>query len=245
MLLGKLTKRSVDVRFLDSRRKIEKIGGDKVSAGAGEDRHRRRQRARRSRRAQGSKLKVQGAYPGRHRARHRHQARRPAGGDRAAAQGGRRPAADVQQLPRLSAARTALLLGARAGAAAAPRRGAERGAGRPDGHEGAARHRRPDADARGRRERARRAAAARWTATARVVERGGAQTVLRVGAAPVRLAAARAAPAAREIVISAGPGGHFVAAGAINGRAGAVHRRHRRHPASRSAASEAERIGLD
>jgi aspartyl protease family protein len=53
-----------------------------------------------------------------------------------------------------------------------------------------------------------------------VVERDGQQSRLRVGGAPARLAGnASTAGAPREIVIPAGPGGHFVAAGAINGRA--------------------------
>ncbi|GAB1389514.1 MAG: hypothetical protein AMXMBFR78_13810 [Rubrivivax sp.] len=48
----------------------------------------------------------------------------------------------------------------------------------------------------------------------------GQRVTLRVGASPAVLAASGAATgAAREIVLSAGPGGHFVAQGAINGRA--------------------------
>jgi aspartyl protease family protein len=52
-----------------------------------------------------------------------------------------------------------------------------------------------------------------------VVESAGQQGTLRVGGAPARLAGASTPAAAREIIIPAGPGGHFVAAGAINGRA--------------------------
>jgi aspartyl protease family protein len=51
-----------------------------------------------------------------------------------------------------------------------------------------------------------------------VVESGGKQSPLRVGGAPSRLAGGAPVSAAREIVIPAGPGGHFVAAGSINGR---------------------------
>lgn len=49
---------------------------------------------------------------------------------------------------------------------------------------------------------------------------GGRRSVLVIGAAPARLnGTAAAAPAAREIVLSAGLGGHFVSTGFINGRA--------------------------
>jgi len=58
----------------------------------------------------------------------------------------------------------------------------------------------------------------RWEQDAAVVEHGGAQHRLRVGAAPSRLGAAAAPAAGREIVIPAGPGGHFLTEGAINGR---------------------------
>ncbi|MBL8286533.1 MAG: retroviral-like aspartic protease family protein [Rubrivivax sp.] len=58
----------------------------------------------------------------------------------------------------------------------------------------------------------------RWEQDAAVVEHAGAQLRLRVGAAPSRLGAAAAAGSAREIVIPVGPGGHFLAAGAINGQ---------------------------
>ena len=53
------------------------------------------------------------------------------------------------------------------------------------------------------------------------VEVGGQRRVLRLGAAPARLDGADAAPApgeGREIVLPMGPGGHFNATGAINGR---------------------------
>jgi aspartyl protease family protein len=51
-----------------------------------------------------------------------------------------------------------------------------------------------------------------------VVDRAGAQTVLQVGAAPVRVGGGPAPTAQREAVIPASSGGHFVASGAINGR---------------------------
>lgn len=77
-----------------------------------------------------------------------------------------------------------------------------------------------------------------------LVERGGVQSTLRVGAAPVRLAGTAVASGGREVVIPAGAGGHFVTAGAINGRAvrfmvdtGAT--------AVSLGRAEAERIGLD
>jgi aspartyl protease family protein len=53
--------------------------------------------------------------------------------------------------------------------------------------------------------------------TARV-ERGGAQSTLRLGAAPSRIGGQRAAASAREVVIPASLGGHFITSGAINGR---------------------------
>lgn len=59
----------------------------------------------------------------------------------------------------------------------------------------------------------------RWEQDTAVVEHGGAQHRLRVGAAPSRLGAAAAPGAGREIVIPVGPGGHFLTEGAINGQA--------------------------
>lgn len=59
----------------------------------------------------------------------------------------------------------------------------------------------------------------RWEQDAAVVEHGGAQIRLRVGAAPARLGGASAPTAAREIVIPVGAGGHFTTDGAINGQA--------------------------
>jgi aspartyl protease family protein len=51
------------------------------------------------------------------------------------------------------------------------------------------------------------------------VQRGGSIATLRLGAAPARLAGSTNAPAAaQEIVLPVGLGGHFTAAGAVNGR---------------------------
>lgn len=49
------------------------------------------------------------------------------------------------------------------------------------------------------------------------VERDGKLSVLRVGGALAVGAGAAKGPAAREIVLAAGPGGHFVSQGSING----------------------------
>lgn len=61
----------------------------------------------------------------------------------------------------------------------------------------------------------------RWKGDSAEIERDGAAYSLQIGAAPAQLQAAPAgvSSGARQIVISAGPGGHFVAGGAINGRA--------------------------
>ncbi len=58
----------------------------------------------------------------------------------------------------------------------------------------------------------------RWQDDSALVERGGAQYVLRLGASPSRLGGAAPAGGGREIVIAAGPGGHFITGGSINGR---------------------------
>ena len=66
ILLAKLTKRSVDVRFLDREAKIEKIGGDKVkqvvTVRSGIDGEHAQEDRRRS--IKQSKLKVQAAIQG-------------------------------------------------------------------------------------------------------------------------------------------------------------------------------------
>lgn len=60
----------------------------------------------------------------------------------------------------------------------------------------------------------------RWQDDIAEVEHLGRQTRLRVGATPAQLGPSRApSAAARELVITAGPGGHFTATGAINGKA--------------------------
>lgn len=59
----------------------------------------------------------------------------------------------------------------------------------------------------------------RWVGDGVEVERDGVTSVLRLGGAPAQMRDAPAPAGGREIVISAGPGGHFVAGGAINGRA--------------------------
>jgi aspartyl protease family protein len=59
----------------------------------------------------------------------------------------------------------------------------------------------------------------RWDGETAVVEREGRLLALQIGASPSQLGAAAPQAGEREIVIPAGPGGHFVTAGAINGRA--------------------------
>ncbi len=59
----------------------------------------------------------------------------------------------------------------------------------------------------------------RWQGEEALVERDGRSVLLRVGGSPAQLAGgAAASTAGREIVIAAGPGGHFIASGAINGK---------------------------
>ncbi len=58
----------------------------------------------------------------------------------------------------------------------------------------------------------------RWQDDRAVVDVGGHTAVLSVGGTPSRLVGGAAAPAGREIVLAAGPGGHFLANGSINGR---------------------------
>ena len=59
----------------------------------------------------------------------------------------------------------------------------------------------------------------RWQEDSVVIERAGSSYTLRIGGSPSQLGGVRASPGAREIVITAGPGGHFVTGGTINGRA--------------------------
>jgi aspartyl protease family protein len=59
----------------------------------------------------------------------------------------------------------------------------------------------------------------RWVDDSAELEHQGRVVRLRVGATPAQLGGALPTPAAREAVITAGPGGHFTALGAINGKA--------------------------
>ena len=52
-----------------------------------------------------------------------------------------------------------------------------------------------------------------------LVRSGGGTSLLRLGAAPARLNGTPSVPAAPEIVLPMGPGGHFITSGSINGRA--------------------------
>ncbi len=59
----------------------------------------------------------------------------------------------------------------------------------------------------------------RWVGDDAEVESGGKVSLLRMGASPVHMGgAAPRAGSGREIVLTAGPGGHFTTLGAINGR---------------------------
>lgn len=58
----------------------------------------------------------------------------------------------------------------------------------------------------------------RWNGEVAEVERAGRVVPLRVGETPAQLGAAPPRTAAREVVLSAGSGGHFTAAGSINGK---------------------------
>ncbi|MBK6470458.1 MAG: retroviral-like aspartic protease family protein [Betaproteobacteria bacterium] len=58
----------------------------------------------------------------------------------------------------------------------------------------------------------------RWNGEVAEVERGGRVHPMRVGETPVLLGMAPPRAAAREIVLTAGSGGHFTAGGSINGK---------------------------
>lgn len=58
----------------------------------------------------------------------------------------------------------------------------------------------------------------RWDGDVAQVERGGRNYPMRVGETPVLLGVAPPRSAAREIVLTAGSGGHFTAGGSINGK---------------------------
>ena len=64
-----------------------------------------------------------------------------------------------------------------------------------------------------------------------VVEMGGKRHTLRIGEAPASVGGKGGGQASgSRIVLTAGSGGHFMAQGAINGRAVQFHGRHRREP---------------
>ena len=114
VLMGKLAKRGVDVRFLDLTAKIEKIGGDKVKqtvpikTGIDSDNAKKIQTLIKQ-----SKLKVQAQIQG---DVVRQQARRPADGHPPPQARGQGPAPDLHELPGLTSA--AAGRGARATASA-------------------------------------------------------------------------------------------------------------------------------
>lgn len=58
----------------------------------------------------------------------------------------------------------------------------------------------------------------RWNGDSAEVERGGKVYPMRVGETPVQLGLAPPRSAAREIVLTAGSGGHFTSGGTINGK---------------------------
>lgn len=76
------------------------------------------------------------------------------------------------------------------------------------------------------------------------VEVGGTQLLLRIGAAPVNLGGAAAARSDAEVVLTAGPGGHFMSGGQINGKTVQFMVDTGASVVALSQA-EAERIGLD
>jgi hypothetical protein len=94
ILLAKMTKRSVDVRFLDRSAKVEKIGGDKVKQVVTV----KRDREEDADRGQAEQAEGAGCDPGRHGSCDRREARRPADGDGAVAQGVAGRAGLLQQL---------------------------------------------------------------------------------------------------------------------------------------------------
>ena len=58
----------------------------------------------------------------------------------------------------------------------------------------------------------------RWNGDVAEVQLHGKLHLLRVGGSPAQLLEAPPRPAAREIVLAAGPGGHFTTLGAVNGK---------------------------
>ncbi len=59
----------------------------------------------------------------------------------------------------------------------------------------------------------------RWNGDEAELDAGGRRLLARIGGAPAQVGGSGQGSGAREVVIPAGSGGHFVAAGAINGRA--------------------------
>ena len=58
----------------------------------------------------------------------------------------------------------------------------------------------------------------RWAGDDAEVDIGGAKTLLRVGGTPALLGGTRGVATSREIVMTAGAGGHFMPGGSINGK---------------------------
>ncbi len=58
----------------------------------------------------------------------------------------------------------------------------------------------------------------RWAGDVAQVQIGDQVRALQVGGAPARMGSAPERPASREIVLTAGPGGHFTTLGAVNGK---------------------------
>jgi aspartyl protease family protein len=58
----------------------------------------------------------------------------------------------------------------------------------------------------------------RWVGEQAEVDTPNGRVLLRVGGTPAQVGAGAAPPPAREVVMTAGPGGHFTPQGAINGR---------------------------
>jgi aspartyl protease family protein len=58
----------------------------------------------------------------------------------------------------------------------------------------------------------------RWVGDEAEVDTGSGRLRLRVGVTPVRLDSAATRRMSREVVMAAGPGGHFTSSGAINGK---------------------------
>ena len=242
ILLAKLSKRNVDVRFLDRSAPIEKIGGDKVKqpltvkSGIDTETAKKIQTA-----VKQSKLKVQAVDPGRRGARERGETRRVAGRHRADSAGRQRRTAVVQQLPRLMRGRAALLaavlLWSGAVAAQTVSLSGSLGGKALLMIDGAPRTLAVGQSAQGVK-------LVSVAGSDAVVEVGGRRVKLQLGSAQVNLGGAPTAGGGTQIVLTAGSGGHFVTQGSINGASvrfvvdtGATH--------VALSQAEAERIGLN